>query len=142
MLLNLLHSVALGLAAALAVDFGFGVAFVDDGVAYLATAYCCVLTALLVGRSAPASNDPRPPTHWSRRMLWRLPLAVGVAVLAVVSLRSFAMVELPFGRVTTTGHSPYVLLPTAAVVLVLLLTALGGGGFGAARLVTSTTPSE
>ena len=44
-------------------------------------------------------------------MVWRLPLAVGVALLAVVSLRGFLLVELPFGRYTTTGHSPYVLLP-------------------------------
>lgn len=98
----------MALFAAVAVDFGFRVAFIDDTVAYLVTVYVCVLLALLVGRN-------RGPIA-IRRMLWRLPIAVMVALGTLVSLRSWALIEIPIGRTTTTGHSPYVVLSVCALI--------------------------
>lgn len=108
MVQTFLHALAVALFAAVAVDFGFRVAFIDDTVAYLVTVYVCVLLALLVGRN-------RGPLA-VRRMLWRLPVAVMVALGTLVSLRSWALFEIPIGRTTTTGHSPYVVLSACALI--------------------------
>lgn len=111
------HALSLALLAAVAVDFGFGVAFVDDRVAYLVTAYVCVLFAILVGRSGSR--------HWSRKVAWRLPMALLIASVVVLSLRGWALFELPFGEFVTTGHSPYVVFGVCAL--------LSGGLYGALR---------
>ncbi len=99
------------LLAAVAVDYGFGAAFINDVVAYLIAAYLCLLLALLVGRSGPR--------HWSRRIVCRLPVAVLVPALVVPSLRGWALVALPLGDFTTTGFSPYIVLPVCALLTVL-----------------------
>lgn len=91
-------------------------AFVDDTLAYLLTLYVCILLAILVGRGTRG--------HWSQRVLWRLPIAVVTAFLVVLSLRSWALVELPMGRYVTTGHSPYVVFMACAMLLGLLYVTL------------------
>ncbi len=118
---NFAHGIVLALLAAVAVDLGFGVAFINDVVAYLIAVYMCLLLAILVGRSGPS--------HWSRRVVYRLPIAVTTAMVVTASLRSWALFEIPIGQYTTTGHSPYVVLPVCALISVTAYELLGRAGF-------------
>ncbi len=138
MLLNLLHAGLLSLLAALAVDLGFSVAFIDDTVAYMATLYSTLLVAFLVGRKGE---------HWSRRVVWRLPFVVAVSVFVVVSLRSWALFALPIGDGWQSGHSPYCVLPCSALLLIGLLEILARfvgvqSGTTTAASVPSRAPAE
>jgi hypothetical protein len=112
---HLLHALALGALAALAVDFGFRTAFIQDSVAYAVTAYTCCLVVFLVGRDGAA--------HWSQRLPARLPIAVLMGACTVLSLRSWALFPIPLGRGTTSGHSPYVVLICACLLSIAVLSA-------------------
>jgi len=97
-----MHALAIALLSALAVDFGFRAGFINDVVAYLVTAYTALLVVVLAGRS----GSP----HWSRRVVWRLPMALVVSVATVFSTRSWALFELPWSDFATSGYSPYFVL--------------------------------
>lgn len=106
MLLRLSIAAAVGLLAATALDLGFGPGFVDDAVAYPAVIYSCVLATLIV-RSQGGGDRP-----WLLHVLCNASL--GAVVL--VALRTVGLVELPFGNYATTGHFPYVAVPSATTI--------------------------
>ncbi len=110
MALRLTSGLGLALLAALAVDLGFGAAFVSDAVAYPICAYVGALAAGVIRRSDA-----------SVRVAWwvRVPLAAAVAVLVALGLRTIGLYQLPFGEgMRTSGHWPYFVLP--CVVLAAL----------------------
>jgi peptidoglycan biosynthesis protein MviN/MurJ (putative lipid II flippase) len=115
-----LHALVLGALAATAVDFGFRAAFIGDSVAYAVTAYTCALVAFLVGRTRREPED----RHWSDRVVVRIPVAVLIGAVTLLSLRSWAMWHINLGRGTTTGHSPYIVLPLACVLTALACSAV------------------
>jgi len=125
-LFNLAHALALSMFAAFAVDLGFGAAFVDDVVGISITVYFGILVSLLVGR--------RGAPHPSKRIPVRVPAAALLGLLIAWSLRGWAMVQLPVGQYTTTGHSPYVALSICALLIV--------GSFDLLSRIGVTAPSE
>lgn len=113
----LVAAICVSLLAAAAVDFGFGVGFVSDRIAWATTTYTTVLVVMLIGRE---SGNPHP----AHRVWLRIPAAVFAASLCLWLLRGVLLVELAEGSFVTTGHSPYVVLPVAAVCSLLLLSLL------------------
>jgi hypothetical protein len=110
--LRLSVALFLSLCAAVAIHLSYGAGFVDDLVAYPTTAYVCALTAF------SARYDD---VKFIQRGMVRLLLGGLLGPLVLVQLRSWALLEVPVGQYVTTGHSPYLVLPTATLVVVLLL---------------------
>lgn len=110
MLLRVTIAAIIGLLAATALDLGFGPGFVDDAVAYPAVIYTCLLAAA-VARSQGASVGS-----------WFVHLAcvASLGAVVLVTLRTVALVELPFGNYATTGHFPYVAVPLCTTLPALV----------------------
>jgi hypothetical protein len=111
-------ALAVSLLAAVAVDFGFRAAFVSDAVAWGTTAYASALVVLFAGRDR---NNP----HIAHRPWVRVPLALAVTGVCLLLLRGPLLYPLALGSFTTTGHSPYVVLPVSALLSLLLLWGFG-----------------
>jgi hypothetical protein len=105
-LLRLSIALVVGLLAATAIDLGFGPGFVDDAVAYPAVIYACVL-ATAVTRTQGGNTRP-----WFVHLLCNGSLGA----VALVALRTVALVDLPFGNYATSGHFPYVAVPLATTL--------------------------
>jgi hypothetical protein len=103
-----------GVCAALAVDLGFGVAFVSDTVAVALTVYVAGLAAYFVGRR-------RDSSHWTQRGMLRVPLAAAAAPGLLALLRGPLLFPLPYLDTATTGHSPYFVLPLVSIVTPVVL---------------------
>jgi hypothetical protein len=101
--------VLVSLVSATAVQLGFGGAFVSDGVAWATSCYATALCVALVGRNGeqPALAD---------RVWVRAPIGLGAAALTLLLLRGPLRFGLPFSEFQTTGHSPFVVFPVAALV--------------------------
>jgi hypothetical protein len=112
-------SFALGfsLCAALAVHLSFGAAFVDNAVGYASTAYVAALSAALL-------RFPPETRGLVGRWPVRVALGVVVGVLGLWVLRGPALITLPLGSYVTTGHSPFVAFPFAALLTTGLFEAL------------------
>lgn len=119
MLFKYLAAFGLSQLSALAVDFGFGAAFVDNRIGYLIAAYVGALVALLFGRDGLSSCG-----HPAIRGLVGLVVALGT--LGV--LRTWALLSLPFVEFATTGHTPYFALPAVALLVTSALHAVVAAG--------------
>jgi hypothetical protein len=98
-----LTSLGIALLAALAVQLGFGAAFVDDALGLPIAIYTCALCAAFA-RSVPGVQRVQ-----------RIGVACAVGALTAWALRTVLMFELPFGQFVTTGHSPFTSLPLSAL---------------------------
>jgi hypothetical protein len=111
-----LPAVLASLLSAAAVDLGFGGAFVSDGVAWGTTAYATAFAVLMASIGGGA--------HFSERVWVRIPLAFSVGGLTLALLRGPLLFSLPEAEFVTTGHTPYVVFPSATVASLALLWAL------------------
>jgi hypothetical protein len=117
-------SFAVALLAAVAVQLGFGAAFVDDAVGYPVVVYVCALAAI-AARSGVGLHP-----------LLRAVVAAVAGGLTLWALRTKLQFEFPFGQFLTTGHWPFFALPAAALVGELTNAAL----FRALRARTTQAP--
>jgi hypothetical protein len=99
--------VLLSALAAAAVDFGFGVNFVRDAVAYSIVLYVCGLAALLLHVQRDSNRTA---------LLLRLPVALAAGAFCLWSLRGWARIPLDIGHGTTAGHWPYLVIPAATLL--------------------------
>jgi hypothetical protein len=106
------------LIAATAVQLGFGAAFVSDGVGWATACYATALTLALIGRNA---DDPQLVDR-----IWvRIPVGLAAAAVSLLLLRGPLRFDLPLSEFQTTGHSPFVVFPVAALTGLAALTLLG-----------------
>jgi hypothetical protein len=116
-LARLAQGVLVSLLAATAVDLGFRGGFVVAHIAWATTAYATALIVVLIGRDS--ARD-----HFSERVWVRVPLAFTTGGLTLLLLRGPLLGRLPHSELATTGHSPYVVLPSATVVTFSMLALL------------------
>jgi len=101
---KLATSFAVALLAAVAVQLGFGAAFVDNAVGYPVVVYVCALAAI-AARSGVGLHP-----------LLRATVAAVAGGLTLWALRTALLFEFPFGEFLTTGHWPFFALPVSALV--------------------------
>lgn len=117
MALRLSSGLLLAVVAALAVDQGFGAAFVDDAVAYPICAYVGALASVVVRRT--------DSTAWVASWRVRVPLSAAIAALALFALRTVGHYQLPFGtEAQTSGYWPYFALPSVVLAALVVVEGL------------------